>query len=365
MLKRFLIHLDNIFSMKVLLKIIAVFTILFLLIKTDTVWGNWISLLKSISQPFLIGFILAYVMYPFINFMSNKGVPRNLAIILLWVILILLMALLIIQLLPILYDKINSFITSVIEGIRWVGNKVSFYGEYNGFFDVQNFIDSLVKLIQPNDQWVPNIVSTLPSFMNSFLNFITNSLFSIIIAIYMLFDFPKIKRGIARFFNMFYKDSAPYLHRIDDDVSVYLKSLLLLMIIKFVEYSLFYFLVGHQDWLIVGILASIGLWIPYLGGTIANIVGILTALSLAPLQIFILIIGICVLANVDAYVISPMIHEKRSDLGPLVTLLAVFAGGVLYGAIGVMISIPIAIVLKSISQVYHETHKIDNISEAE
>ena len=102
-----------------------------------------------------------------------------------------------------------------------------------------------------------------------------------------------------------------------------------------------------------------------MGGTIANIVGILTALSLPPLSIFILIIGICVLANVDAYVISPMIHEKRSDLGPLLTLLAVFAGGVLYGAIGVMMSIPIAIVLKSMSQVYHEHHKNDTLHEAD
>lgn len=361
MIKKILIYIDSIFSMKVLLKIIAVFTILFLLMKTDTVWGNWISLLKSIAQPFLIGFILAYIMYPFIQFLVRKGVPQNLAIIFLWVVIILLMALLFVQLLPILYEKVNDFISSIIEGIRWVGDKVGAYGEYNGLFNIQDFTDSLVKTIQPNDQWLPNIVSGLPGFMTSFLDFLTNSLFSIIIAIYMLFDFPKIKRGIARFFAIFHKDSELYLRHIDSDVSVYLKSLLLLMLIKFIEYSAFYFVVGHQDWLIVGILAAVGLWIPYLGGTIANVVGILTALSLAPSRIFILIIGICVLANIDAYLISPMIHEKRSDLGPLLTLFAVFAGGVLYGAIGIMISIPIAIILKSIHEVYLESHKNESI----
>lgn len=357
MFKKVLEYIDSVFSTKVILKIIGVLTILYLLTKTDSVWGQWISLLISIAQPFLIGFILAYAMQPLVDYLDKKGIPKNLAIIILWVLIILLLALLIVQLFPILYEKVNDFLSSVIIGIRWVGDKIDAYGEFDGFFNVKDFTDSLIKMIQPYDQWIPNIVSGLPGFMNTFLNFITNSLFSIIIAIYMLFDFQKIKQYIIRFFSMFYKDSAIYLHQIDEDVSVYLRSLLILMVIKFIEYSAFYFLVGHQDWLIIGILASIGLWIPYLGGTIANVVGILTALSLSPTRIFILIVGICVLANVDAYVISPMVHEKRSDLGPLSTLLAVFAGGVLYGAIGIMISIPLAITLKSIHQVYYVQNK--------
>lgn len=365
MFKKFLIHLDNIFSPKALLKIIAMLTILFLLIKTDSVWGNWISLLKSIVQPFLIGFILAYVMYPVIQRMMKSGVPKNLAIIILWVILILAFVLLAVQLMPILYDKINAFISSVIAGITWVGDKVSGYEEVNGVFSIKDITDSIVKMLQPYDQWLPDIVSGLPGFMNSFLNFITNALFSIIIAVYMLFDFPKIKRSITKFLSIFYKDSSKYLRQIDEDVSVYLRSLLILMVIMFVEYSTFYFIIGHQDWMIIGLLASIGLLIPYLGGAIANVIGILTALSLPPTRIFILIIGICILTNVDAYVTSPLVHGKRSDLGPLATLLAVFAGGVLYGGIGIMISVPIAIMIKSIHQVYMELHENEDIQTAD
>lgn len=360
MFKRILVYLDTVFSPKVLFKIIAALTILFLLMKTDAVWGNWISLLRSITQPFIIGFMLAYVMQPMVDHMVRKGLPRNLAIVILWVALILALTLLIVQLFPLLYDKINEFLSSVIVGIRWVGDKLSTYGDFDGIFKIQNFTDSLIKMIKPYDEWLPNIVSGLPGFMNTFLNTITTTLLSVIIAIYMLFDFQKIKQNIARFFNVFYKESSIYLHQIDEDVSVYLKSLFLLMIIKFVEYSAFYFLVGHSDWLIVGLLASIGLWIPYLGGTIANVVGILTALSLSPIRIFILIIGICILANVDAYIISPLVHERRSDLGPLSTLFAVFAGGVLYGAVGIMISIPAAIALKSMLQVYDEMNKSED-----
>ena len=33
--------------------------ILFLLIKTQVVWGSWYRMLRSILQPFIIGFVLA------------------------------------------------------------------------------------------------------------------------------------------------------------------------------------------------------------------------------------------------------------------------------------------------------------------
>ena len=173
----------------------------------------------------------------------------------------------------------------------------------------------------------------------------------------MLSDFERVKGYICKFARMFYEKADPYLFKIDEEVSVYLKSLLIIMAIKFIEYSLFYFLIGHEDWVIIGLLTAVGQLVPYLGGTLANSIGIITALSLSPIRIFFLIAGICVLSNVDAYVISPLIHEKRSSLGPLITLFAVFAGGVVYGALGIMFSIPLAIAIKAICEVYAKDPK--------
>lgn len=67
-----------------------------------------------------------------------------------------------------------------------------------------------------------------------------------------------------------------------------------------------------------------------------------------------LIIGIMILSNVDAYVISPLVHEKRSAMGPLITLFAVFAGGVIMGAVGIMVSVPAAIAIKTAIEVYEQ-----------
>ena len=70
-----------------------------------------------------------------------------------------------------------------------------------------------------------------------------------------------------------------------------------------------------------------------------------------------LIIGILVLSNVDNYVISPIVHEKRSSLGPLLTIFVIFAGGVIYGPIGIMISVPVTIIVKTGLEVYKSKHE--------
>lgn len=352
--KRFLKKIDQRFSIYTLCKVICVLLILFLLIKTQIVWGSWYRMLRSILQPFIIGFVLAYVMHPLVEFLEKKGIPKNFSIIAIWVCVLVFLIVMLVMLMPVLYDKINEFMTSMIDGVVWISNKIKTLGNMKDFSLVNSITNNIVNILQSYDDWVPQLVSSLPGLMNTVLNVVTNVLFSIIIAIYMLFDFERIKRGLRKFVHLFFKNSDIYLHEIDQNVTVYLKSLIILMLIKFIEYSAFYFMIGHQDWLIIGLLTSFGVIIPYLGGTIANSIGIITALTLPPSNIVALIIGIMILSNVDAYVISPLVHEKRSAMGPLITLFAVFAGGVIMGAVGIMVSVPAAIAIKTAIEVYEQ-----------
>lgn len=348
MLKRFFKKIDDVCSMNVLLKVIGILVILFLLLKTEAYWGHWMSLARAILQPFVIGFVIAYVMHPFVKFLQRKGVPKNLAIILMWLILIISIVVLLVMLMPILYEKINEFMTSMIDGVFWISKKIKALGTFDNFSLIDSITNNIVQLLKKYDDWVPQIVSTLPNIMSVAMDVITNILFSVIIAIYMLFDYERIRHNVKKFLVMLMPKCERYLHEMDENVTVYLKSLIIIMLIKFVEYSAFYFLIGHPDWMIIGILTSLGAIIPYLGGTIANSIGIITALTLSPGRIIALLIGILVLSNVDAYVISPLVHEKRSALGPLITLFAVFAGGVLMGPVGIMLSVPVAIICKTV-----------------
>lgn len=342
-----------------LTKFILLLVILYLLYTTSVVWGSWLDIVFKILKPFIIGFVIAFVISPVIEWMEKKGLSRTISIFLFWLIVIVLFVMLCLVLMPMIYNKISGFVGNLVEGIQWISSKILLYDQSEGVNLIRNVLKSIVEFLQSYTHWLPSIVSTIPDFMSVFIGTISSTLFSIIIAIYMLSDFGHMKRQICKFCCSFYKKSDRYLFKIEKDVSVYLKSLLILMLIKFIEYSIFYFFIGHEDWMIIAILMALGLLIPYIGGTIANMIGILTALTLPSFRLVLLIIGICILSNVDAYIISPMIHEKRSSIGPLMTLFVVFAGGVLYGGVGIMLSIPVAIAVQSIIEIYKKEKEVN------
>lgn len=355
MLKDMMKKLNENVSLSLMIKVIAGLVIIFLLQQTQSWWGNWLSVLGSILQPFIVGFMIAFILNPIVLFFTKKELPRGLAVALVLLICVVIITLFFMAVLPLLYDRSMQFMTSLMDGVEWIATKLGASG-----FGNQQITDTILNVIRnfqsSFQDSIPGVISSIPSYFSSIVNFVTNSLFSITIAIYMMLDFENVKKHIKKFIGFFYRDNDVYLHEMNADVSVYIRSLGVVMLIIFVEYSVFYYLVGHPDWAIMATLTAIGLLIPYIGGTLANVIGIITGLTLPFTNLIILIIGVCILSVVDGNVISPLVHEKRSSLGPLVTLLAVFAGGVLLGAIGIAIAVPVALIIRSIYRVYHEQH---------
>ena len=340
MLKQFFKKLDEKCTIQKLVKVIAVLLILYLLLATQAYWGSWVAIVLSIIKPFLIGLVIAYVMYPMVRFLQQKGLSKNVSIVLLWGVAIAFLAILL--------------IVSMTEGVLWISDKIKEIGQFENFSLIDSLTKNIINMISAYEDWLPQFVATLPNIMSVLVDSVTTIGFSIIIAIYMLADFKTIRHNIKSTFVALFPSSEKYVYEIDENVTVYLKSMIVIMLIKLFEYWAFYYLIGHPDWVIIGILSSLGSLIPYLGGTIANSIGIITALTLSPLRILLLLLGIFVLSHMDAYVISPLVHEKRSAVGPLVTLFVIFAGGVIMGWVGIMLAMPVAIIIKTIIEVKKE-----------
>ena len=144
-------------------------------------------------------------------------------------------------------------------------------------------------------------------------------------------------------------------------VGMVITALLILMAVKFVEYAIMYYFVGHRDWLLVALLTAIGLIVPYIGPMIGNVVGILTALTLPTKNVVILIICICVLSQVDAYVLEPLIHSRNVEITPLWALFSIYAGGILAGGIGVMVAIPVYLAIRAVTALNREENKAGSV----
>jgi predicted PurR-regulated permease PerM len=110
-------------------------------------------------------------------------------------------------------------------------------------------------------------------------------------------------------------------------------------------------------------LAAVTTIIPYFGGLLVNILAVIIAAVVSP-RLLMLTILVCIICpNIDGYIISPRVYGKTNNIPTLLTIFAVFAGGVLYGVVGIIIALPLAIILLATYRFYEDdiVDKLDDI----
>ena len=136
-----------------------------------------------------------------------------------------------------------------------------------------------------------------------------------------------------------------YVTTLDNEMEMYLSGFMKIVIISFFEYSIIYTIIGHPNAVLLGGLASFGNLIPYFGGIITNVIAAVTAFVISP-ELFIktcIVFMIC--SSIDGYLINPMVYGKTNKVHPLVVIISVFAGGILFGILGIIISLPLSILI--------------------
>jgi predicted PurR-regulated permease PerM len=115
----------------------------------------------------------------------------------------------------------------------------------------------------------------------------------------------------------------------------------------------------------LGCLAMIANLIPYFGGIINNIVAAVTAFVISPALFIRTLIVFAILSMVDGYVINPLVYGKTNKVHPIVVIMSVFIGGALFGIIGIIISLPTAIILITTFKYFKDDvkDKIEDIKE--
>jgi len=182
-------------------------------------------------------------------------------------------------------------------------------------------------------------------------------------AIYLLVDMDKIRSEFKSFLLSRNKRSFDYFKILDTEMKNYLTGFIKIVGITLVEYTVAFVIIGHPNAILLGFLAAIATLIPYFGGIITNIIASITAFVISPGLFIRTIICFFVLSTLDGYVINPFVYGKTNEIHPLAVIFAVFAGGALFGVLGIIISLPLAIIVIATYKFYRGdiTEKIEDI----
>ena len=233
-----------------LLNVLIIITIVCLLYMIRGLWIGIVTSIFNIVAPFLLAFALAYVIYPLVKKLMDAGAPKWLAILTVCILGFGSLFIIIILTVPLLYEQSLLFISNISMFLSDLSLKyeINFGSLQTTLTDFSsNIISSLGNVISDG----------AISVVNSSVNVITTGIVVICAAIYFLIDMDKIREGLKKYLNRKSRRTSAYFAKLDDELTKYIGGMGMAILIQIVEYTLAFLLIGHPNYLILGILSGI------------------------------------------------------------------------------------------------------------
>lgn len=312
------------------------------------VFAIWIF--SPILTPFVLAAVIAYFLDPPATQLTRLGLPRSIAafVLILGLMAIALLALLLLY--PLLIAQIGVLVQRLPAYVSGIGLAVQealmLLEERIG----PEFVDTRLRelAVAQAGQIMAYLGTALARLIGGGVAlFYVFTLVTVtpIVAFYLLRDWPRM---ITRVEALLPRRSASTLRQLARDtdrvLSAWLRGQLICCALLAVYYAIALSAAGLELGLTVGLLAGLLSFVPYVG----SLTGMITAIALALAQYgtweaVLLVLGIFIVGQtVEGYIIYPRLLGGRVELHAVWVIFALFAGGVAFGFLGVLLAVPIA-----------------------
>ena len=315
--------------------------------------------LSDVLLPFVLGFLLAYYLNPFVLFFQKKLKikHRGLAIFLTLFVFVLIFAGILWLIIPqIIFEsqKLSVLVSNYTQNIN-LGNILppAWQAEINEFIAK---ID--IKELLSNDSFTSTLKNVFPklwSFINSSISFLFGFAIVIFVFVYMIFiliDYEKLKSEMFFMVPVKYrKISEEIAHDIKNAMNRYFRGQGLVALFTGIVVMIGFSIIGLPMAIVMGMLIGILNMVPYLQGLgliPAALLGILKAAETGQnlWMVWLSILIVFLIAQViQDYILVPRIMKKVTGLRPAVVMLSLSIWGSLMGIIGMIIALPLTVVI--------------------
>lgn len=325
--------------------------------------------LTSVLIPFIVAFILAYLFNPVINKLQKFGIPhRWLAIVVLYIFLSIIIGLVLWWLIPLIWKQAEAlwnFLPKVIDYYNnqvraWVTQRSVLQLSKMEFHELsRGFVEYLQANYNVND--ARSLFSKLFLSGKNIANVAGMVALVPILMFYFLYNWDERLNQWQSFIPRPYLNkSLQIANESDKALMAFVKGQLLVMFLLGTVYAVQLQLIGLNVGLIIGMVAGIASFVPYLGFA----VGIITAIIAGFFQFgldwvkLVMIVGAFMVGQaVEGYILQPLLLGDKIGLSPLWVMFAVLAGASLMGVVGMLIALPAAAVLNVVLKHCLETYQ--------
>ncbi|HPQ95072.1 MAG TPA: AI-2E family transporter [Thiolinea sp.] len=328
-----------------------------------------VYLLSPILMPFLVGGLLAYLCDPLADRLEARKLSRTMAVVIVFSGFSLLLLLLLLLLVPLLESQITRFLAVWPEYLQRTADTVdpvlkSSFGLDASFLQLDTLRDLISSHWKETGGLLRSTITALSKSGVAVLGWVANLALIPVIMFYLLRDWDRL---VAYLRDLLPRQIEPVVsalaHESDEMLGAFLRGQVMVMLALSILYSTGLWLAGLDFALLIGIIAGLVSFVPYLG--------LITGVSIAGLAVlfqtqdpfqFLWVFAVFGVAQaIEGSILTPTLVGERIGLHPVTVIFAVLAGGQLFGFFGILVALPVAAVLAVILRHLHDSYKQSQI----
>lgn len=313
-------------------------------------WASWsiLGLFFDAVVILLLSMAVAFLLTPAVNLLVKYSIPRLLATIIIYIVIIAViggfgyaLVLTLVKQAVSFSTTITNFATALPDTFKSVINNL----EKQGGIPAENINAAISQIQSTATDFARSLATNALNFVLIFTNALLNIVLVGVLSFYMTLDGQRIRDSLMGVIprrwmpnTLLFEDA---LNRV---VGNYIRGQLTLALIVGICSGLICVFTGLQDYaLIAGVLAFLFETIPMVGPALASITPIVLSLLLpgAFPRTFEIIVGFVLLQAIESNILGPRIVGHAVGLHPVAAILALLVGAKLFGVLGALLATPV------------------------
>jgi len=307
---------------------------------------QFIGVIQSVVILFLLAIILATALEPLVLFFHRVGVRRGVSVLLIYVVVVAVLTVFTVIL-------VNAIITQIGELLVALPRLTISLILMADSLPSGVLRDSAIALVaglnaaklheEVNSLLTSNTLSGLLFATVGILRTVFALVTVLVLAYFWIAERLTIRRLILSLIGSASRDRARAVwENVELKLGQWARGQLLLMLIIGVLAGVGYSVLGLPYALLLGVWAALTEIIPLFGPYLGALPAVLVALAQSP-TLALAVVGYAVVVNlIEGNYLVPRIMQQTVGLSPLTVILALLAGGDLYGVLGALLAVPVA-----------------------
>ncbi len=295
----------------------------------------------------LTALVLATAMDKPVSRMQERGVPRAVSILVIYILLILLMVVAIAALAPIVAGDARALERELPGYSAWFEKAAASLPTSDGTTPAFS-LDSIEQELRSNASTLARSATEIgvEAGRTAFYVFVT-----LVLAFFFCVEPGVVLDGAARWVPARHKERVWRIARnIHESIGAWARGQLAIALIFGALMGVGLKLIGVPYAPSLGVIAGILEVVPYVGGFITVVLAVLSAATVGVPQVVAVLVLYVVLVNIESHVLAPLLYGKALGLPPVAILMALLAGVELLGILGALLAIPLTVIIWAIGE---------------